>query len=193
MPSLTAKQQRFVDEYLVDLNATQAAIRAGYSAKSANVTGTQNLAKPSIAAVIAEKSKAVAEKNDLEGDRWVKEISRIAFSDVRGLFDDETGCMLDPKDWSDDIAAAVQSIEVDEVFDNADGERRAVGLRKKVRFWDKNAALDKAAKFMRLYQEMEVNHRHSLDMSSVPDDVLRGIVDKVFGQGARVIEGERMD
>jgi len=51
--TLTAKQQRFVEEYLLDLNATQAAIRAGYSPKTANRTGPENLSKPVIAAAIA--------------------------------------------------------------------------------------------------------------------------------------------
>lgn len=54
MAGLTDKQQRFVDEYLIDLNATQAAIRAGYSEKTANEIGAENLAKPSIAKAIAE-------------------------------------------------------------------------------------------------------------------------------------------
>ena len=52
---LTEKQQRFVDEYLIDLNATQAAIRAGYSVKTANEQGSQNLAKLSIQQAIAEQ------------------------------------------------------------------------------------------------------------------------------------------
>lgn len=56
---LTAKQQRFCDEYLIDLNATQAAIRAGYSAKTARVIGQENLLKPAIKEYI---EKRMAEK-----------------------------------------------------------------------------------------------------------------------------------
>ena len=52
--NLTPKQQRFVDEYLIDLNATQAAIRAGYSRNSARQMGAENLSKPVIAAAVAE-------------------------------------------------------------------------------------------------------------------------------------------
>ena len=51
---LTPKQQLFVEEYLIDLNATQAAIRAGYSKKTAQVIGAENLSKPMVAAAIAE-------------------------------------------------------------------------------------------------------------------------------------------
>ena len=67
---LTAKQQRFCDEYLIDLNATQAAIRAGYSEKTARQMGTENLSKPSIREYIdnrmAEKEAAlVADQNEV--------------------------------------------------------------------------------------------------------------------------------
>lgn len=68
MANLTNKQQRFVDEYLIDLNATQAAIRAGYSVKAANAIGTENLAKPSIKNAIeermAEKQKSLIADQD---------------------------------------------------------------------------------------------------------------------------------
>lgn len=74
MSKLTAKQQRFVDEYLIDLNATQAAIRAGYSAKTANEIGAENLAKPSIAKAIAESQTKRAERTEITQDmvleRW---------------------------------------------------------------------------------------------------------------------------
>lgn len=59
---LTPKQQRFVEEYLVDLNATAAATRAGYSARTANEIGAENLAKPSIAAAIQAARQALSER-----------------------------------------------------------------------------------------------------------------------------------
>lgn len=68
MAKLTAKQQRFCDEYLIDLNATQAAIRAGYSKKTANRIGTENLSKPVIREYIenrmAEKEAALIANQD---------------------------------------------------------------------------------------------------------------------------------
>jgi phage terminase small subunit len=70
MAKMTAKQQRFCDEYLIDLNATQAAIRAGYSAKTAGVIGSENLQKPYISEYIekrmAEKEAAlIADQNEV--------------------------------------------------------------------------------------------------------------------------------
>lgn len=58
---LTPKQSRFVDEYMIDLNATQAAIRAGYSKKTAGSIGDENLTKPLIAAEVAKRQAALAE------------------------------------------------------------------------------------------------------------------------------------
>lgn len=69
---LTPKQQRFVEEYLVDLNATQAAIRAGYSAKTARAQGAENLTKPDIAAAIESAQKNRSKRVELTQD-WVLE------------------------------------------------------------------------------------------------------------------------
>ena len=62
MANLTPKQQRFVEEYLIDLNATQAAIRAGYSEKTAKEIGNENLTKPNIAKAIAEAQEKLSNK-----------------------------------------------------------------------------------------------------------------------------------
>ncbi|WP_418459929.1 terminase small subunit [Brucella intermedia] len=79
MANLTPKQERFVAEYLIDLNATQAAIRAGYSEKTAGQVGFENLKKPEIADAIAAKAGKTAEKLDLSAERV-----------LRGLFEEAT-------------------------------------------------------------------------------------------------------
>jgi phage terminase small subunit len=86
---LTAKQQAFCEEYLVDLNATQAAIRAGYSPKTANVIGPENLAKPCIAECIAELKKARSKKTEINA-AWVLAKSVILHN----------RCMVDGDDFS---------------------------------------------------------------------------------------------
>ena len=78
---MTPKQQLFVDEYLIDLNATQAAIRAGYSKKSARATGAENLTKPDIAAAIAARMKVRSERLDIQADNVLQAIAKIAFAD----------------------------------------------------------------------------------------------------------------
>lgn len=69
---LTAKQQAFVQEYLIDLNATQAAIRAGYSKRSAQIIGFENLSKPIIAKAIQASAKERIKRTEIDAD-WVLE------------------------------------------------------------------------------------------------------------------------
>jgi phage terminase small subunit len=71
---LTPKQERFVDEYLIDLNATQAAIRAGYSKKTAHVIGPENLGKPAIAAAVARAQADRTERTNITQDYVLESI-----------------------------------------------------------------------------------------------------------------------
>jgi phage terminase small subunit len=107
---VTPKQERFVQEYLIDLNATQAAIRAGYSAKTAYEIGRQNLRKleKKIAIAQSERSK----RTEITADRVLKELARIAFVDLRKVFRwGPGGVTLLPSDGlSEDEAAIVAEV-----------------------------------------------------------------------------------
>lgn len=83
---LTAKQQRFVAEYLIDLNATQAAIRAGYSEKTAGSVGFENLRKPEIAAAIEEARSARAERTEVDADWVLRRLVDEADADLADLY-----------------------------------------------------------------------------------------------------------
>lgn len=74
---LTPKQARFVQEYLVDLNATQAAIRAGYSQKTAHVIGQENLKKPIIAAAVEKAKQKRAQRTEIDQDWVLKNIRTV--------------------------------------------------------------------------------------------------------------------
>lgn len=71
---LTPKQKRFVEEYVIDCNATQAAIRAGYSPKTAYSIGQENLKKPEVMKAITEKQKKVSEKTEYDALAWRKDM-----------------------------------------------------------------------------------------------------------------------
>jgi phage terminase small subunit len=158
---MTPKQSRFVEEYLIDLNATQAAIRAGYSAKTAGVNADKLLKnikiKESIQALRAERS----EKTGIESSRVLLEIARLAFNDPRKAFDDN-GALLPIQQWPDEVAAAISSIKVFEET-NADGE--VVGFNKEIKFWDKNKSLDMASRHLGMYDA---------DKSQKPEITLTG-------------------
>ena len=85
--SLTAKQQRFIEEYPVDLNATQAAIRAGYSRRTAFVIGYENLKKPHIKAPIQKKLAELSRNAGITAERVLNELAAVAFGNVFDLID----------------------------------------------------------------------------------------------------------
>lgn len=80
--ALTEKQKRFVQEYLVDLNATQAAIRAGYKEKAARSVGAENLTKPDIQKAIQSAIKERQDRTGITQDRVLKELGKVAFADA---------------------------------------------------------------------------------------------------------------
>lgn len=136
---LTAKQQAFVAEYLKDLNATQAAIRAGYApGKTATVQGARLLVNANIAAAIAEKQDERAKKAGIDAERVLLEVARMALSDPRGIVG-EDGEVIPLHQLPDDVAAAVSSVE----FKNG---------TVRYRFWDKNAAAEKLMKHLGLFE-----------------------------------------
>lgn len=156
------KQRRFVAEYLIDLNATEAAKRAGYSARSAYSTAERMLRKAEIQEAIQEAQAKRQIRTNITADRVLQELARIGMSDVRRLFTDSGG-LIDPKDWDDDAAAAVASIEV---ISRGTGEKDADGATKvehvhKVKLWDKNSALEKIAKHLGMFVDrMEVGGKN---------------------------------
>ena len=87
---LTAKQIRFVDEYLVDFNGTQAAIRAGYSEKTAAATAARLLRNVNIQAEISRRQKDLQRRTEVTQDRVVKELARIAFANIADYLHVET-------------------------------------------------------------------------------------------------------
>ncbi|HEY8383447.1 MAG TPA: terminase small subunit [Microvirga sp.] len=138
--SLTPKQQRFVDEYLVDLNGTQAALRAGYSTRTAASIAHENLTKPEVQTAIVEAQTARAQRVQVTADRVIEEIARIAFADIRNVLDwDEAGVRLKPSILLGEGAAAC----IAAISQTADG-------RLQVRLHDKLSALEKLIRYLAL-------------------------------------------
>ena len=111
MAKLTEKQQRFVNEYLIDLNATQAAIRAGYSVKTANEQGSQNLAKLSIQQAIAEQMAERSKRTGINQDRVVLELAKIALVKMTDIVDSQGRIKSDA---SPDDLACIESVKYKE-------------------------------------------------------------------------------
>lgn len=147
MAGLNAKQQRFVGEYMIDLNASQAAIRAGYSQKTAGAVGHELLKKPEIAEAVAAMQQERARRMNISADRVLQELSRIAFFDPRKLLN-ENGTPKQMAELDDDTAAALAGMDVSEIYDGVGASRVTIGTTKKVKVADKVAALGLAMRHL---------------------------------------------
>lgn len=153
MAKLTAKQKKFVEEYLIDLNATQAAIRAGYSPDTAKEIGCENLTKPNIK---AEIDKAIAERSRRTGinqDRVLRELAKIAFVNPGDVINfDEATVKSDAKE--DDLAA-IASVKIKNI-PTEDGEI----TEREIKLCDKLKALDLLGKHLGIYDKHEAKDRN---------------------------------
>ena len=143
---MTKKQQLFCEEYLIDLNATQAAIRAGYKPESAGSVGSENLKKPEIRARI---DKAMAERSKRTGvnaDRVVRELARVAFVNASDVIDMNKATVLN--DASRDDMAAIASVKV-KVIPGEDGD----GVEREIRLADKLKALELCGKHLGMFKD----------------------------------------
>lgn len=154
--ALTRRQQTFVNEYLVDLNATQAAVRAGYSKKTANEQGARLLAHVSVAAAIQKGMDERSARTGITADKVLQELAKLGFSDPRKVFDDN-GNLLPVTKFSDDVAAAVSSIEV-VTTRLPGGEATEVEHTSKIKFWDKRGSLELLGKHLKLFVD---RHEHT--------------------------------
>lgn len=166
--ALTGQKLRFVEEYLKtcingEYNATQAAINAGYSAASARTTGYRLLRQ---AVVKDEIDRILHRQQDrilISKDRVLDELRRIATVDISQAFD-EQGNLKPLHEIPEDVRRAMAGVDVDELWDyDEDGKKKQVGWTKKVRFWDKNRALELLGKHFKMYTDkVEMDVRSNL-------------------------------
>lgn len=112
--TLTAKQQRFVEEYILDLNATQAAIRAGYSERTAGRTGHENLKKPEIEAAIQDRMHERSEKTGVDAQYVLNRLHEIDQLDIADLLDD-TGKVKPVKQWPKAWRTSISGLDIHEL------------------------------------------------------------------------------
>lgn len=150
--ALTAKQQKFADEYLIDLNATQAAIRAGYSSKTAKEIGSENLTKPNIRAYIDARMAQHSARTGVNQERIIRELARVAFLDPTQLVNMDSAEITD--DASADDRAAIASVKVKTMSGDVDM------IEREVKFADKLKALELLGKRFGMWidkQQVDVN------------------------------------
>lgn len=143
---LTARQKVFCDEYLIDLNATQAAIRAGYSPATANRIGSRLLTNVDIRARIEKAMAERSKRTGINADRVIRELARIAFVNAADVIDFQTATIAHGA--SEDDTAAIASFRV-KTIPTAEGE----GVEREIRMFDKLKALELLGKHLGLFSK----------------------------------------
>lgn len=171
--ALTPKQERFVQEYLVDLNATAAAKRAGYSGKTAEQVGYQLLQKTSVSEAIQKAMLDREQRTEITQDMVLRETAKLAFFNIRKMFD-KNGKPLDISELDADTAAALVGLDVQDVTDN-DGDY--VGFVKKYKMADKLKALELLGKHLGTWEPKDDGPKEE----TVEDDLSRSL--RELGEG----------
>lgn len=157
---LTPKQQRFVEEYLVDLNATQAAIRAGYSARGATVRGSQLLANRKVADAVAAEMAKRSEQTGINAAWVLRRLAAEAEADVRDLFD-EDGNLKPVHRWPEIWRKGlVSGIDVERLFDGRGENREQIGTVTKIRLSERIRRLELIGKHVNVNAFAD-RHEHS--------------------------------
>ncbi len=165
---LTARQTRFVEEYLIDLNATQAAVRAGYSEKSAYSLGQRLLKHPDVAKAIDAAIQERTERLGLQADDVVLELRRIAFSDI-----------IDYMEWDSSTVRVKKSHEIP-----AEARRAIAGMTRsangsvQVKLHGKVRALEMLAKHLGMYEIRREPTSRVGDVSVLTDEELTEIIER---------------
>lgn len=159
--ALNAKQQRFVQEYLIDLNATQAAIRAGYSEKTAHSAGPRLLDNVDICKAIDAARAKRSERTKIDADWLLKRMAEEADADLSDLYDDNGAIkpIKDwPKIWRQGLVAGIEHVEVRDAEGNATGD-----VIVKVKLSDRVRRLELIGKHVKVNAFQEVIQHKGLD------------------------------
>ena len=141
--AITEKQKKFVEEYLIDLNATQAAIRAGYSAKNAGKIGPELLGKTRISNEITKRIAERSRRTGINADRVLIELAKIAFVNADDVIESKDATLKE--NASRDDLAAIQSIKVKTFGED--------GIEREIKLADKLKALDMLGRHLGMWND----------------------------------------
>ena len=189
MAGLSPKRQRFVDEYLIDSNGTQAAIRAGYSTKTANEQAADLLANPSVNAAVTAGRAAIAERNAISQDRIRQELAKVAFADPAQLYD-QAGNLRSIHEMAPEVRAALSGVET-ATERNGRGEDATTTQVRKVKRWDKVRALELLGKDLGMFGDALIAQQLAelekaiarMGINVDPASSVNGHVPRSFGNG----------
>jgi phage terminase small subunit len=147
------REKVFAREYVIDLNATRAAITAGYSEKGAGVAGIRLLGNARVKSLVAKLTKDKFGKLDISGKRILQELAYVAFLDPRKLFTPE-GELRPITELDEDTARAIAALDHEKLFEHfGKGQAKHVGNTVKVKVADKIRALQLLGQYHKLFTE----------------------------------------
>ncbi len=151
---LNERQKLFCKEYVKDMNGTQAAIRAGYSVVSARETASEILSYSYAKAYLSSLMHKRATKLEISSDKVLREFAKIAFIDIRQYYN-EDGTLKPIHELSDEAAASLSGIEVENIYAQSEpGKRKVkVGELVKIKMHSKLQALENVAKHIGFYEK----------------------------------------
>lgn len=149
---LSPKQKRFVEEYLTDLNATQAAIRAGYSARSSKQHADVLLSKPHIAAAVAEAKAQRSQRTEVNQDYVLRRMVEIDQMDVLDIMDD-TMQLKPVSQWPRVWRQYLSGMDLAEIFEGRGEDRDMVGVLKKIKWPDKTKNLELLGRHLGMFKD----------------------------------------
>jgi len=180
---LTAKQHRFVQEYCIDLNGYQAAIRAGYSKKSAASQACEFLKKPNIKKAIKEALEAKAKRNGFDADRLLNLLADYVLADVADLYDDN-GHIRPVKAWPMPFRQGlVKKIETNHEYEGTGEDRELVGRITKVELFDRKTQTQLIGKHIGVRAFTDVRN---IDDLTPEEDRMKQLRDELSGAGKRI-------
>lgn len=181
--SLNDKQAKFVAEYLIDLNATQAAIRAGYSPKTAEQQGSRLLSNAKVAAAVQAGQSRIAAKLEITAEMVAAELAKIGFANMADYIRIVGGePVVDLTSMSRQQAAAIQEVTVEDYMDGRGEDARDV-RRVKFKLADKRAALVDLGKHLGMFRE-QIDVNVKTDLAAMIAARRRKIAEGVGGDGA---------
>lgn len=173
--ALTDKQEMFCREYLIDLNATQAAIRAGYSEKTANRTGSENLSKPDIAQRIIDLKSERNERVEVNADYVLRRLVEIDEMDVLDILKDDGGLKM-VHEWPKVWRTTLSGLDILTTVTNFD-ETTMENILKKIKWPDKVKNLELLGKHVAVQafrEQVKTEHDVVGTLSDLMDDLAKG-------------------
>jgi phage terminase small subunit len=150
---LTAQQEKFCHEYLIDRNATQAAIRAGYSIKTAQEQSSQLLSKLMIKGRVNQLISAELGSIDATAARIKKELTNLAFVNIADAYD-QNGALKSFEDMPIELQRAILAVESEELFDGQGKNREQIGYTKRIKLTDKLKALEMLGRHQKMFTDI---------------------------------------